>query len=124
MATSVSPYQLRRASLVSPVITQYRSTKTLSSFEYKDDKGRWRRYTPDFVIRRRDGKTLIVEIKREHDRGHPVDGETGRKALALRKWEDLDPKRVRYEMLFTDSESVTYDQLSFARAFVRDEDNA
>jgi len=92
--------------------------------EYKDDKGKWRRYTPDFVIRRKDGKTLIVEIKREHDREHPVDGEKGRKALALRKWEELDPERLRYEMIFVAEETVPYDRLSTARAFVRGEDNA
>lgn len=87
--------------------------------EYKDDKGKWRRYTPDFVIRRKDGKTLIVEVKREHDRDHPVDGERGRKAIALRKWEALDPGRLRYEMVFTEGETVPYDRMTNARAFVR-----
>ena len=61
--------------------------------EYKDDKGKWRRYTPDFLIRKRPqvgaqpgtGPVLIVEIKREHDRDHPVDGEKGRKAMAIRR---------------------------------------
>ncbi|MGQ9573477.1 MAG: TnsA endonuclease N-terminal domain-containing protein [Dehalococcoidia bacterium] len=93
--------------------------KTDFYVEYKDDKGKWRRYTPDFVIRRKDGKTLIVEIKREHDRQHPVDGERGRKALALRKWEDLDPERLRYEMIFTPGDTVSHDRLTNARAFVR-----
>lgn len=93
--------------------------KTDFYVEYKDDKGKWQRYTPDFVIRRRDGKTLIVEIKREHDRDHPLDGERGRKALALRKWEDLDPDRLRYEMIFTPGDTVSHDRLTKARAFVQ-----
>lgn len=93
--------------------------KTDFYVEYKDDKGKWRRYTPDFVIRRKDGKTLIVEIKREHDREHPVDGERGRKALTLRKWEDLNPDRLRYEMIFTPGDTVPYDRMTNARAFVR-----
>ena len=50
--------------------------KTDFFVEYKDDKGKWRRYTPDFVIRKKpekgrktgSGKVFIVEIKREHDR--------------------------------------------------------
>ena len=88
-------------------------------FRSKEDNDKWRRNTPDFVIRRKDGKTLIVEIKREHDREHPVDGERGRKALALRKWEDLDPDRLRYEMIFTPGDTVSYDRMSNARAFVR-----
>lgn len=93
--------------------------KTDFFVEYKDDKGKWRRYTPDFVIRRKDGKTLIVEIKREHDRQHPIDGENGRKAMALRKWEKLNPDRLRYEIIFTEGETVPYDRMTCARAFVR-----
>lgn len=92
--------------------------KTDFYVEYKDDKGKWRCYTPDFVIRRKDGRTMIVEIKREHDRDHPVDGEQGRKALALRKWEDLDPERLRYEIIFVPGDTVPYDRLRSARAFV------
>jgi len=93
--------------------------KTDFYVEYKDDKGKWRRYTPDFVIRRKDGKTLIVEIKREHDREHPLDGENGRKAMELRKWEDLNPERLRYEMIFTDTDTVPHDRMDTARAFVQ-----
>ena len=33
--------------------------------EYLGDDGRWHRYTPDFVLRRADGKHLVVEIKRD-----------------------------------------------------------
>jgi len=38
-------------------------SKTDLYAEYLGEDGRWHRYTPDFVIRRRDGKHLIVEIK-------------------------------------------------------------
>jgi hypothetical protein len=95
--------------------------------EYKDDKGKWRRYTPDFVIRRKpptgrppgSGRAYIVEVKKEHDRSHPVDGETGKKAMALRRWEELAPERLKYEMVFTDGATVAADQLAGAREFVR-----
>jgi len=93
--------------------------KTDFFVEYKDDKGKWRRYTPDFVIRRKDGKVLIVEIKAERERDNVIDGENGRKALALRKWEDLNPDRLRYEMIFTATETVAYDQMADARAFIQ-----
>jgi type III restriction enzyme len=104
--------------------------KTDFFIEYKDDKGKWRRYTPDFIIRRKpkrdgrpgSGKVFIVEIKREHDRAHPVDGENGRKALALRRWEGLNPDRLRYQMLFTATDTVTFDQMKDARAFVEEAD--
>jgi hypothetical protein len=76
--------------------------KTEFFVEYKDEKGKWRRYTPDFLIRLKDGRCLIVETKRAHDRDHPVDGENGRKAMQLRRWEELNPERLRYHMIFSD----------------------
>ena len=94
--------------------------------EYKDDKGKWRRYTPDFVIRRKDGRVLIVEVKAAMHRptveaelaaGKAVSKE-GRKALAVKKWEHLDPAKLKYEILFTESDVVTADQLAVARRFL------
>lgn len=96
--------------------------KTDFFVEYKGEDNLWHRYTPDFIIRRKDGKCLIVEVKREHDREHPVDGQNGRKAIATRKWADLNPEKLKYQMIFTNTDSVAYDQLAEARAFV-DKDN-
>lgn len=98
--------------------------KTDFYVEYKDTKGKLRTYTPDFVIRLKtkvgrranSGKVLIVEIKSEHDRAHKIDGENGKKALAMRKWEALDPERLKYQMIFTSTDSVTYDQVERVRA--------
>jgi type III restriction enzyme len=100
--------------------------KTDFFVEYKDDKGKWRRYTPDFVIRKKpkpggkpgSGRVFIVEIKAERERAHPVDGENGRKALALRKWETLNPDRLKYQMIFTATDAVSADQLRDATQFV------
>lgn len=92
--------------------------KTDFSVEYKGDDDKWYRYTPDFVIRRKDGKCLIVEIKREHDRAHPIDGEQGRKAMATRKWADLNPDRLKYQIIFTAGDTVGHDQTQEAREFV------
>lgn len=94
--------------------------KTDFYVEYKDDKGKWRRYTPDFLIRKKPpaggspgtGKVIIVEVKSERERGHSVDGEKGRKAIALRNLENLNPDRLRYEMIFTDSDTVPGDRLA------------
>jgi type III restriction enzyme len=93
--------------------------KTDFFVEYRTTEGRWRRYTPDFVIRKKpapglppgSGRVLIVEIKREKDREDPVDGIRGAKALAVRKWEALNPDRLKYEMIFTPSDTVTFNQL-------------
>ena len=94
--------------------------KTDFFIEYRDDKGKWRRYTPDFVIRKKPpagwppgtGRVYIVEIKSERQRDDRIDGEHGRKAMELRRWESLNPDILRYEMIFTSSEFVTADQTS------------
>ncbi|MHB8844412.1 MAG: DEAD/DEAH box helicase family protein [Nitrospirota bacterium] len=100
--------------------------KTDFFIEYKDDKGKWRRYTPDFVIRKKptkggkcgSGKVYIVEIKSERERSHPVDGEKGRKAMALRKWEELNPERLKYQMIFTATDTVSADQVQEVKKMI------
>jgi type III restriction enzyme len=92
--------------------------KTDFFVEYKGEDALWHRYTPDFIIRRRNGKCLIVEIKREHDRTHPIDGQNGRKAIATQRWADLNPENLKYQIIFTSTESVAYDQLTEASAFI------
>jgi hypothetical protein len=100
--------------------------------EYKDTSGKWHRYTPDFVIRKKaprgkrkgTGQVFIVEIKRDHDREHPIDGETGRKAMAVRKWEQADPKRFKYHMVFTSTSAVSANDLDPVRDFIAREQDA
>jgi hypothetical protein len=104
--------------------------KTDFYVQYKDQEGNWHNYTPDFVIRKKPppgrkrgtGRTYVIEIKRERDRQHPVDGENGKKALAMRKWEDLNPERLKYEMIFTALESVSAENLKAVREFVKEQD--
>lgn len=94
--------------------------KTDFFVEYRALNGRVRRYTPDFVIRKKpalgrprgSGRVLIVEIKREKDRQDEVDGANGLKARAVRGWETLNPDRIKYEMIFTPGDSIAYDQLA------------
>ncbi len=96
--------------------------------EYKDDRGKWRRYTPDFVIRKKArmgenpgrGRVVIVEIKRTHDQSHPIDGMSGAKAMAVRKWQNADPDRLRYEMIFTPGSTVTVDEMERVVGFVKE----
>src|SRR3989338_6417738 len=91
--------------------------KTDFFVEYKDQKGKWRKYTPDFVIRKKPapgmpdgfGRVCIVEIKAENERPDPIDGEHGSKALALQRWADLNPDRLKSEMIFVKADAVEYD---------------
>ncbi len=92
--------------------------KTDFFVEYVGEDGEWHRYTPDFVIRRKDGKCLILEIKDEGERSHSIDGENGRKAVATRKWAGLNPDRLKYQLIFTSGNTVAYNDTQKAREFV------
>jgi len=92
--------------------------KTDFFIEYKGGNNQWHRYTPDFIIRCKNGKCLVIEIKREHDRHNPIDGQNGSKAIAARRWVDLNPDRLKYQMIFTNSDGIAYDKLKDVRDFV------
>jgi len=92
--------------------------KTDFYIEYRGVDGRMHNYTPDFVVRRKDGKCLIVEIKSERQRGHEIDGEDGRKAIATRAWTDLNPERLKYQMIFTSHEYIEQGDALEARKFI------
>jgi predicted nucleotidyltransferase len=113
--------------------------KTDFFVEYRGEDGRWHRYAPDFVIRKRarpgeapgSGRVLVVEVKssqfeaatREDERrfrlGEAPITDEGRKAVALRKLERLNPEKLRYELIFAKA-AVPHDQLAKVRAFVRE----
>jgi len=113
--------------------------KTDFYVEYRGEDGRWHRYTPDFVIRKRPGRggrpetgrIFIVEIKdarfetltREDEgrfeRGEEPQTTEGRKAVALKRLEHFNPERLKYQLIFV-KDSVTYDQLSEVRRFVQE----
>jgi type III restriction enzyme len=92
--------------------------KTDFFIEYRDTDGRMHNYTPDFVVRRKDGKCLIVEIKSEHERGHEIDGEGGAKALATRAWTDLNPDRLKYQMIFVRGDTVGSEEMMQTKEFL------
>lgn len=90
--------------------------KTELFAEYLGEDNRWHTYTPDFVIQRKDGKTLIVEVKDDRespdinaDFARDANGEApqtreGRKAVALKRWQALNPETLRYEVMFANSQ--------------------
>jgi len=95
--------------------------KTDFFIEYRGVDKRMHNYTPDFVIRRKDGRCLIVEIKSERERLNEIDGEQGAKAIATRAWAGLNPDRLKYEMIFTSGDELDYGQLQAAQAFMEDQ---
>ncbi|WP_376691294.1 restriction endonuclease subunit R [Wenzhouxiangella sp. EGI_FJ10409] len=100
--------------------------------EYRGEDGRWHRYTPDFVIQRKDGKHLVVEIKSDrfkadvnrdlerHGNGKAAQTAEGRKAVALRKWQDLNPGVLHYEVIFAD-DGLAINALDETRRFVSEQ---
>lgn len=92
--------------------------KTDFFIEYRGVDGRMHNYTPDFVIRRKDGKCLIVEIKAERERANPIDGEGGMKAMAMQAWTELNPDRLKYQMIFATNETLSFEQLKPAKDFI------
>lgn len=94
--------------------------KTDVLVEYKGEAGRWHPDSLDFVIRRGDSRCIIVEIKDARMRQHPVDGENGRQAMAVRRWVGLNPETLRYEMGFTAGESVGWNDVELFKRFIRE----
>lgn len=100
--------------------------KTDFIVEYKGQDGRWHPYSPDFLIRRKpeagdapgSGRLLIVEIKQERLRGDEVDGENGRKAMAMRDWAALNSDRIDYTIIFTDGATIANDRFAGVREYL------
>jgi hypothetical protein len=103
--------------------------------EYLGDDGKWHRYTPDFVIQRKDGKHLVVEIKSDaysadvradldrHAKGMAPISKEGRKAVALKRWEELNPDVLHYQVIFAGTALAT-DALAETHDFIRGENGA
>ena len=87
-------------------------------FEYKGLDGRYHNYHPDFVIRLKSGKFYIVEIKSEREIAHPIDGQAGAKAMALKELETLNEKQFKYEIIFTPLDSIPTNKLEHLRQFI------
>jgi len=79
--------------------------KTDFIFEYKGKDGKWHNYTPDFLIRKKNGKMLIVEIKSEPFRDEA-------KEKAIKEIEGLDPDKLKYEILITDKDEIGFENMN------------
>lgn len=68
--------------------------KTDLSFTYLALDGASHRYTPDFAIHTTDDRWILVEVKARNRRDDPIEGEMGRKALALQELVERNPGRL------------------------------
>ncbi len=76
--------------------------KTEFLFEYKGKDGRYHNYSPDFLIRRKKGKVIIVEVKAERFKEEEKEKE-------MRRIEGLNPDRLKYEIVETEGEQLTFE---------------
>lgn len=108
--------------------------KTDFSVEWRDAEGKPRRYTPDFIIRLKpregepegSGRCLIVEIKSDQHRkaveqemAHgAATTDEGRKALAVKSLEGLQPGKLEYQIIFAPAGELMRSKTQRAREFV------
>jgi len=85
--------------------------KTDFFFEYKDKNGKWHNYSPDFLIRKKNGKMLIVEIK-----GEPFKDK--QKEKEMRQVENLNPDRLKYEILETKRDELGFNEIEKVKKWI------
>jgi len=79
--------------------------KTDFLFEYKGKDGKYHNYTPDFLIKKKNGKVIIIEIK-----GEPYEDEE--KEKAIKEIEGLNPEKLKYEILKTSSDVIGFHNIN------------
>ena len=79
--------------------------KTDFIFEYKGKDGKYHNYTPDFLIKKKNGKMIIVEIKAEPYRDEE-------KEKAIKEIEGLNPDKLKYEILITDRDEIGFENIN------------
>ena len=82
--------------------------KTEFLFEYKGKDSRYHNYAPDFLIRRKNGKMIIVEVKAERFKEEE-------KEKGMRRIEGLNPNRLKYEIVETKGDQLTFEGLNKVR---------
>lgn len=77
-------------------------------FEYKGADGRFHRYHPDFVVVRKSGEFLVVEVKGGNGRG---DEAVAAKERAVRRLENIQPRKIRYNIVYSAEAAVSHSEL-------------
>lgn len=93
------------------------SEKTDFIFEYKDKKGKWHTYTPDFVIIKNNNKVLIVEVK-----GDPYKDK--QKEIALKEVETVNSEKIKYQIVSTDKDQVEFNDYKKVSSWIYGKEKA
>ena len=85
--------------------------KTDFYFEYKGEDGKYHNYFPDFIITKKNGEFLIVEIKAQNKK---EDKEVLNKKKAVSYLEGIEENKFKYVIIYTD-EQIEDDNVDFLR---------
>jgi len=86
-------------------------SKTDFIFEYRGKDCRFHNYAPDFLIRRRNGDMIVVEVKAERFRDEEKEKEMKRIA-------GLNPDRFKYKIIEAKGEQLAFESLSKVREVI------
>ncbi len=82
--------------------------KTDFVFEVQDKNGEWHPYTPDFLIRKKNGKSLIVEVK-----GKPYYDKKAKSAKdMMKRLERINKEKLKYELLLLDKDDSIINKIN------------
>ncbi|MBN2541296.1 DEAD/DEAH box helicase family protein [bacterium] len=88
--------------------------KTGFVFEVKDETGDWSPYSPDFLIRKKNGKSLIVEIK-----GKPYYDEKAKNAeKQMLELVNLNKDKIKYELLLFDKNDTVLSKIKLVKDWI------
>ncbi|MEO0258498.1 MAG: DEAD/DEAH box helicase family protein [candidate division WOR-3 bacterium] len=79
--------------------------------EYRGKDGKMHNYTPDFLIKKKDGKVIIVEIK-----GKPFRNEE--EEMLIKDLEAINPEKLKYEILLIDKDKLSFEQVNRIRELI------
>lgn len=94
------------------------TNKTDFYFEYKGTDDRYHSYFPDFLIRKKNGKIYIVEIKAENEKLDSINGEKGLKKMKMDELLKLNKDKFKYEIVFVQGEMVPENRLTKVKEFI------
>lgn len=74
-------------------------------FEYRGKDGKLHNYTPDFLIKKKNGKVLIVEVKGKIYKNEDEE-------MLLKELEDMNPEKIKYEILLIEGNNLTNNEIN------------
>jgi hypothetical protein len=77
--------------------------KTDIHFEYKGVDGKYHKYYPDFLVRKKSGEVFIVEIKAGNKKHDP---DVQAKEKAVQEISNINERKIKYCILYTETDTI------------------